>query len=142
MGLIILSNEHISIEQQRYATLLSWGSRSGLALLVVSFLAYVLGWMPAHVPLDQLPNVWNLPVAEYLEQTHAPTGWNWLTMINQGDFASLVGIAWLSGSSLVCLVSIIPIYVRRKDKIFVMLCVFALAVQLLAASGILRSGGH
>jgi len=137
-----MSNDHISIEQQCYATLLSWGSRSGLVLLVVSFLAYVFGWMPAHVPLEQLPNLWNLPVGEYLEQTNTPTGWAWLTMIDQGDFASLVGIAWLSGCSLICLLAVIPIYARRKDRIFMMLCIFALAVQLLAASGMLKTGGH
>lgn len=137
-----MDDNHISVEQQRYATLLSWGSRSGLALLVVSFLAYVFGLMPVHVPLEQLPNLWNLPVDDYLKQTGTPTGWNWLTMIDQGDFASLVGIAWLSGCSLICLLAIIPIYARRKDKIFVILCVFALAVQLLAASGMLRTGGH
>ena len=137
-----MDNDHISVEQQRYATLLSWGARSGLALLVISFLAYVFGWMPAHIPLDQLPGVWNLPVNEYLKQTHAPTGWNWLTMTGYGDFASLVGIAWLSGSSLVCLLSVIPIYARRRDNVFVMICFITLAVQLLAASGILHSGGH
>jgi hypothetical protein len=135
-----MSNDHISIEQQRYATLLSWGSRSGLALLVVSFIAYVFGWMPAHVPLEQLPNLWNLPVGEYLKKTDTPTGWNWILLVPNGDFASLVGIAWLSGCSLICLLAIIPIYARRKDRVFVMLCVFALAVQLLAASGMLRAG--
>ena len=135
-----MGNNHISIEQQRYATLLSWGSRSGLALLVVSFLAYVFGWMPAHVPLEQLPDYWNLPVGAYLKQTDTPTGWNWILMVSDGDFASLVGIAWLSGCSLICLLAIIPIYARRKDKIFVMLCVLALAVQLLAASGMLKAG--
>ncbi len=136
------NNDHISIEQKRYATLLSWGSRSGLAILIVSFLAYVFGWMPAHVPVEQLPNYWNLPVAEYLQQTHSPTGWAWLTKIAEGDYASLIGIAWLSGCSLICLLAVIPIYKSRKDSIFVLLCLAALAVQLLAASGILRSGGH
>ena len=137
-----MNDSHISIEQQRYATLLSWGTRSGLILLIVSFLAYVFGWMPAHVPLERLPNYWSLPVADYLKQTDTPTGWAWLTLVGQGDFASLVGIAWLSASSLLCLVAVIPIYVRRKDKVFVMLCIFALAVQLLAASDMLKSGGH
>lgn len=136
------NNDHISIEQQRYSMLLGWGSRSGLAVLAVSFLAYVFGLMPAHVPVDQLPNVWNLPVGEYLKQTGTPTGWAWLTLIGNGDFASLIGIAWLSGCSLVCLLAVIPIYARRKDRVFVALCVCALAVQLLAASGMLKSGGH
>lgn len=137
-----MDNKHISVEQQRYATLLSWGANSGLALLIICFLAYVLGWMPAHVPLDQLPNLWNLPVGEYLRQTNTPNGWSWMLMISEGDFASLVGIAWLSGCSLICLLAIIPIYARRRDKVFVMICVIALAVQLLAASGILGGGHH
>jgi hypothetical protein len=99
----------------------------------------VLGWLPAHVPVDQLPNVWNLPVDEYLKQTGTPTGWEWLTLIGNGDFASLIGIAWLSGCSLICLLAVIPIYARRKDRVFVALCVCALAVQLLAASGMLKA---
>lgn len=137
-----MDNNPISVEQQRYATLLSWGARSGLILLIISFLAYMSGWLPAHVPVDQLPSLWALPVGEYLKQTHTTDGWGWLTMIDKGDFASLVGIAWLSSSSLICLLAIIPIYARRRDKVFVMICVMALAVQLLAASGILGSGHH
>ncbi len=136
------NKDHISFEQKRYATLLSWGSRSGLVLLIISFLAYMLGWMPAHVPVEQLPNYWNLPVAEYIHQTNSPTGWAWLTKIAEGDYASLIGIAWLSGCSLICLVAVIPIYQSRKDSIFVLLCLAALSVQLLAASGILHTGGH
>jgi hypothetical protein len=136
------NNNHISVEQRRYATLLSWGSRSGLVLLIISFMAYVLGWMPAHVPVEQLHNYWNLPVAEYLQQTNSPVGWAWLMKIADGDYASLIGIAWLAGCSLVCLLAIIPIYASNKDTVFVMLCLCALAVQLLAASGILHTGGH
>lgn len=132
----------ISIEQQRYATLLSWGSRSGLAILVVTFIAYMFGLMPAHVPLEQLPQYWALPSHEYIQLTNSPVGWDWIAKIAEGDYASLLGIAWLSGASLVCLLAVIPIYARRGDRVFVVLCVAALAVQLLAASGILRSGGH
>lgn len=133
-------NNHIPVEQQRYATLLNWGARSGLAILAVSFLAYLFGWMPAHVPLEQLPQVWNLPVGEYLKQTGTPTGWHWLDLVAYGDFASLVGIAVLSGCSLICLVAVMPIYAKRGDRVFVAICAFALLVQLLAASGTLSVG--
>lgn len=132
----------ISEEQQRYATLLGWGSRSGLAILVVSFIAYMFGLIPAHVPLDQMPNYWGLPSHEYMQQTGSPVGWGWVSRLAEGDYASLFGIAWLSGCSLVCLVAVMPIYAKRGDKVFVWLCIAALAVQLLAASGILRTGGH
>lgn len=133
-------DSYISVEQQRYATWLSWGARSGLLILAVTFLAYVFGWMPVRIPLDQMPNVWNLSAHDYIKQTGAPTGWHWLTMIGLGDFAGLLGIAWLAGCSLLCLLVVMPIYARRKDWVFVVLCVIALLVQLLAASGILTAG--
>ena len=134
------NDSYISTEQQRYATWLSWGARSGLAILVVTFLAYVFGWLPARIALEQMPNVWNLSAHDYLQQTGAPTGWHWLTLTGQGDFAGLLGIAWLSGCSLLCLLAVMPIYAKRKDWVFVALCIIALLVQLLAASGILTAG--
>ena len=130
----------ISEEQQRYANWLSRGANSGLIILAVSFMAYVFGWLPARIPLDQLPKVWSLSTHEYIHQTGAPTGWHWLTMIEQGDFAGLLGIAWLSGCSLLCLLVIMPIYFKRKDWVFMLICIVALLVQLLAASGILTVG--
>lgn len=131
---------YISVEQQRYATWLSWGARSGLLILSLSFLAYVMGWLPSRIALDQMPAVWNLSTTEYLKQTGAPTGWHWLSMVSMGDYAGLLGIAWLSGCSLLCLLSVMPIYARRRDWVYVSLCIFALLVQLLAASGLLTAG--
>ena len=128
----------ISEEQQRYATWLSWGANSGLAILAVSFLAYIFGLLPAHTPLDQLPNVWSLPTSEYIKQTGAPTGWQWLFRINQGDFIGLFGIAWLAGCSLLCVFAVLPIYVRQRDWAFVAICIAALLVQFVAASGMLN----
>lgn len=137
---ILQKESFVSEEQLRYATWLNWGARSGLLILVVSFLAYVLGWLPARIPLEQMPNVWNLSSHEYLAQTGAPTGWGWLKLVGQGDFAGFLGIAWMSGCSLLCLLVVMPIYSKRRDWVFVALCVIALMVQLLAASGILTAG--
>lgn len=127
-------------EQLRYARLLAWGARSGLAILVVTFLAYVFGVLPASVPLAEMPNLWNLPADQFLARTGNPTGWGWMARIGEGDFAGLFGIAWLSGCSLLCLVAVMPIYARRGERLFVAICCVALLVQLLAASGILASG--
>lgn len=130
----------VSVEQLRYATWLSWGARSGLLILICTFLAYVLGALPVRIPLEQMPDVWNLSSHDYLRQTGAPTGWHWLHLVGQGDFAGLLGIAWLSGCSLLCLLAVMPIYARRKDWVYLILCIVALLVQLLAASGILTAG--
>ena len=58
-----------------------------------------------------------------------------------GIVAGLVGIVILAGCSLVCLLALVPLYLRRGDKAFAALCLAEVAVVLLAASGWL-SGGH
>lgn len=126
-------------EQQRYSVLLHWGSRSGLALLVISFAAYVAGLLPAHIPLEQLPQVWSLPSGQFIQQTGAPTGWGWLGRIGEGDYAAILGIAWLSGCSLLPLLAVIPVYLSRRDRIFAAICAVEIAILLLAASGILAA---
>ena len=128
-------------EQLRYAMLLDWGTRFGLLVLVLSFVAYVTGLLPGHVPVDQLPAVWGLPVAQYLAHTHMPTGWDWLALLGHGDVLGLAGIAWLSAVSVACLLALVPVYARRGDRAFVAICVVEVLVVALAASGVL-TGGH
>jgi hypothetical protein len=128
-------------EQLRYARLLDWGTRVGLALLVLSFAAYVSGLVQAHVPVQRLPEVWQHPAAKYLELTGSPTGWGWVALIHRGDIAGLVGIAVLAGCSVLCLAALIPLYLRRGDRMFALLCAAEIAVVVLAASGWL-TGGH
>jgi len=128
-------------EQLLYARLLDWGTRLGLAVLVLTFAAYTLGLLSPHVPLERLPELWSHPVGRFLEETQSPTGWGWLALVHRGDVAGLVGIVILAGCSLVCLLALVPLYLRRGDKAFAALCLAEVAVVLLAASGWL-SGGH
>jgi hypothetical protein len=128
-------------EQLRYARLLDWGTRIGLVVLVLSFASYVLGLAESHVPVDRLPELWVHPVERYLELTQVPTGWNWLALIHRGDIAGLAGIVILSGCSLVCLLALVPLYLKRGDRAFAALCLAEVAVVVLAASGVL-TGGH
>lgn len=128
-------------EQERYATLLDWGTRAGLVVLVLSFGAYVLGLLPPHVPLDRLPELWSLPVDQYLAKTGSPTGWGWVALLPGSDIMGLAGIVILAGISLPCLLALVPLYAARGEKAFVAICLAEVAVVLLAASGWL-SGGH
>lgn len=128
-------------EQLRYARWLDWSTRVGLVVLLLSFAAYVMGLTSPHVPLARLPELWSQPVGSYLQQTQSPTGWGWLALVHQGDFACLVGIALLAGCSLVCLLALVPLYLRRGDLVFAALCLAEVAVVLVAASGWLV-GGH
>lgn len=127
-------------EQLRYALWLDWGSRIGLLVLVLVFLAYGLGLTDPHVPHSRLAEVWNLPVSEFLVATGLPTGWGWLAHAHRGDIANLIGIALLTGSSLLALLATLPLYARRGDTAYVGLGLAQIAVLLLAASGVLTAG--
>ena len=127
-------------DQTLYARLLDLTAKGGLAILVIGFLAYVFGWFPAHVEFGRLPELWGLPLADYLRKTDTPTGWGWLAHLRKGEFASLAGIALLAGCSLVCLVALIPVYLRRGDRVYAAICTVEIAILLLAASGVLTAG--
>lgn len=128
-------------EARRYAFLLDWGTRIGLLALVIGFAAYMSGLLTPHVPLDQLPGVWNLPVNTFLRRTGTPTGWGWLDLAHKGDLSNLVGIALLAGCSLPPLLGLIPLYLRQRDFVYAGICALIVIVLVLAASGLL-TGGH
>lgn len=128
-------------EQLRYASALTWGTRIGLVVLIASFAAYVLGLLEAHVPVERLPEVWQHPVGRYLELTQMPTGWGWTALLGRGDIAGMAGIAILASCSLPALLALVPLFLRRGDKAFAVLCLAEVAVIALAASGWL-AGGH
>ena len=128
-------------EQELYARLLDWGTRIGLLLLVASFVAYVSGLLPGVVPVDRLPELWTLPVAQFQARTQMPGGWGWLALLGHGDVLGLLGIALLAGVSIPCLLALVPIYAARGEKAYVAICLLEVAVVALAASGLL-SGGH
>lgn len=135
------SSTEQSVEQLRYARWLEAGSRLGLLMLVLSFAGYGSGLLAADVPLQHLPDLWSLPVGQYLAQSQAPTGWGWLARLGRGEGASLAGIAVLASCSLPCLLALLPLYLRRGDRAYVLLCLAEVAVIVLAASGWL-TGGH
>lgn len=128
-------------EQVRYAQWLAWGTRLGLALLVLSFLAYIARLTTPHVPIERLPSLWSLPSGQFLRETGMDPGWNWLSLIHRGDMMNLFGIALLASCSIACLAAVIPLFHARGERAFVAICVLQVAVLVSAASGFL-GGGH
>ncbi len=130
----------VSEEKLAYATLLDWGMKIGFVLLVGSFTLYVLGISKPHIPLDQLPQYWSMPVNEYLKATQLHTGWSWLYLIHKGDFMNFIGIAFLSAVTIVCYLRILPIYLSRKDMVYFTVSIIEVLILVLAASGVLVVG--
>jgi hypothetical protein len=125
---------------QRYASLLNWGTRAGLVMLILSFAAYAFGLLTPHVPVERLPSLWNLPAATYHELTHTPKEFDLIAMIKHGDRINMIGIAVLAGCSLPPLLALIPLFLRRRDIFYAIMCALEVVVLLLAASGVLTSG--
>lgn len=129
-------------EQLAYAGLLNTGMKLGLFMLVISFAIYVSDILTPHIPVRDLPMYWSLPVKDYLKSAGIHSGWSWLFMIGKGDFLNFIGIAFLSSVTIFCYIRIIPILFRKKDKVYGILAIIEVLVLTLAASGILKSGGH
>lgn len=133
-------HSYASSEQLRYARVLDLGMRVGLGMLVCSFFAYMAGWLPAHVPLEQMPRLWMLAAPDYLRATGMPQGWGWLEIFWSGDVLPLAGIAVLSGISALCFAFVLPLYYAHRDWVYCAIAAVEIAVLALAASGILNAG--
>jgi hypothetical protein len=137
-----------SEEQMLYAKWLEKGMLIGLALIVISFGLYVFGIITPVIPLDELSNYWKLPVKEYLaavnsnflHMEHAPTGWAWLKLIGKGDFLNFLPIAILAGITLLCYGAIVPVFLKKREKAYTIMCIVEVLILALAASGLLKAG--
>lgn len=129
-------------EQIAYAKLLDIGMKLGLLILVITFIIYATGILTPFIPVNDLPKYWGMPVHKYLEATGIHPGWSWLAMLNKGDFLNFIGVAFLAGVTILCYIRVIPILFRKKDAVFGIIAILEVLVLALAASGILKSGGH
>ena len=131
-----------SEEQIAYANVLNIGMWFGLALLIITFFVYISGVLPSYVPIDDLPKYWTMRVHDFNVALNAPTGWGWTSLVGKGDYLNFVGIAILSGLTILCYVVILPILARKKDRAYVVIAIVEVLVLSLAASGLLKVGGH
>lgn len=131
-----------SEEQLRYATILNFGMLIGLLVIVVTFIVYVSGMLQSFVPIEEISNYWGLKARDYIHTLKAPTGWGWTAFIGKGDYLNFIGITILSGLTVLCYLAILPILIRKKDTPYIVIAILEVAVLVLAASGILKAGGH
>jgi hypothetical protein len=129
-------------EQMAYAKVLNIGMILGLVLIVITFIIYMFGILPSFISPQEIPQYWTMKSGDFIHNLGAPTGWAWLSMIGKGDYLNFVGIALLAGLSMICYLVILPILMRKKDIPYVVIAIAEVAVLALAASGILKSGGH
>lgn len=129
-------------EQLAYAKLLNVGMKIGLLVIVVTFAVYVFGIATPNVPLDEVSNYWELSAEEYVTATGGHGGWGWVNDLDKADYLNFVGIAFLASVTIFCYARIVPILVKQKDLVYTIFVLLEIAVLVVAASGLLKSGGH
>lgn len=129
-------------EQIVFAAVLRAGTGLSMLALVLGFLLYLGGLVPALVPIGELPRYWGLSAEHYLAATGLPRGWGWMGLVGHGDILNLVGIAMLGGLTIVCYLAILPVLLRKRDGAYSVIVALELIVLLLAASGLLVGAGH
>ncbi len=133
--------DQVELLQEAYANWLEAGARLGLALLVITFMAYVFDVWEPHVPIGHLPSLWSLPAPEFLAATGGPSGWGWLQLLGHGDYLTYLGIAVLSMATIACYLRIAPALAMRGERLYAAIAMAQIVVLALAASGIL-TGAH
>ena len=133
-----LSREQV--EQREFARVIGIATTLGLAALGALFAAYLAGWLPASVPLDQLPRIWAGTAAAHLAESGLEPGWRWMLALGYGDFAALLPIAWLATCTAPALAVVMAHYARRRQYLFLALSALQIMVLALAASGIFTLG--
>jgi len=135
-------DESVLENQYRYASVLGKGMYLGLLALLATFTIYTLGLLDSYIPFEKLSSCWNMPVSEYLHLNHVPQGWGWIKLVGYGDFLNFIGISILSGTTILCYISIIPGLLRSKDYLYTFIAIAEVLVLVIAASGFIAAGGH
>ena len=134
------ATEPVAPDQARYARLLAIGTNAGLGMLVVLFGIYMLGLVDPHVPHERLLEIWHLPSSDFLELARLEAGWGWTARLRHADILTLLGIVTLAFCSVPCLLAVMPIYWRSRQRMLFAICGLEVAVITMAASGLLSVG--
>ncbi|MBM4288623.1 MAG: hypothetical protein FJ135_10870 [Deltaproteobacteria bacterium] len=128
--------------QLSYSILLGRLTKLGFAVLLVIFFLYLFGILDDYVPKQLLPHYWSHPLNQYLRMTEVTTGWSWLGGLHFGDFLILLPLAFLASITAICLLSITLRFFRGREPLQGILAILEIIVLVVAASGLLKVGGH
>ena len=122
---------------ERYARALQMLVLVGIGLLLVGFVLYITGAVPSAIPPEKVTTLWQLDSDTYVKETGQPTDWGWVRGILTGQGIAFASLVYLSLCTIVCLLLILPRYLRAGDRRYAIIVILQIAVLVAAASGIL-----
>lgn len=132
---------HADKVQLAYARVLGTTSSIGIGFIVVGYALYVLGILPSMASPEVVAAHWHLRAADLHNAIQVPSGWNWLALLGNGDVLSFASLAYLAMVTTICLLVVIPVFLKENDKIYTIITTLQVLVLLFAAAGVV-SGGH
>ncbi len=134
-----LKYENLEI-QHRYAVVLRRVCNLGLVFLFLTFALYVFGIVKPLIPLESMPRYWNLPLQEFLLQTGAPRGWEWIEHIGKADYLTFIGLIILAGVTGVCYLLLLFFFVKTRKLLYIVLVSTEFLLIAFAASNLFELG--
>jgi hypothetical protein len=123
--------------QKKFAAILEVFVIIGLGLLVITFVLYVSGAVPAVIPVEEVPEIWGMRAAEFLDDYPRFQGWSWITSLAQGDVMSFASLVLLALTIILSFTILLVLYLRRRDWVYAAIVGAEIAVLISAASGVL-----
>jgi len=125
-----------------YAKVIDRAAKLGFLLLLLTFSVYISGILTPYVPLEHLSQYWGVSAAKYLEATQIQPDWGWVAKLHHGDMLNFFPITILAGVAIFGYLCLVYKFFRNREIILGMIVIFQIMVLILAASGVLKIGGH
>lgn len=121
-----------------YSKVLSVCAVAGFIFFLAVYALYVFGMVSPYIPLEKVAAFWHLDAETFLKNTGNSPGWAWLRNVSYSDNMCLLAVVFLGMIVTVCYLSILPLFIKQKDHIYVVIVIMQIMIIIFAASGIVH----
>lgn len=131
-----LTNQ-IEPAQLSYATLLVWLVRANLVAMSVFFLLYATGWVPAAIPIAEVPMYWTMSASTYASTVGVSTGWAWIHSLGDSGVLAFVGTVLFPVTTTIAALAAAVLFARDRVAVYSLIALAETVVLVIAATGII-----
>jgi hypothetical protein len=123
--------------QLAYAAVLKVLTAAGSVMLVAGFALYAGGLLPGGISAQTTASLWHLRARDFVSATGGyASAWTWLNMLDRGEAFSFASLVYLAGVSMAAFAVACVVFLRRRNRLYALLCLLQIVVLVLAAAGI------
>ncbi len=119
---------------------LRWLSVTGLIIITLSFVIYILNLLPQRVPIETVTQNWHLSSREFIEKLELDNGWNWIGSLRNSDVLCLASIVFMAIGTPVSIATVSGVFFLRGNRHYGVIAFLQFLVLCFAASGIAGVG--